>query len=255
MSQRNPVGEKGKADNAVEVTNLVKVFGNIKAVQELSFTVKKGETYGLIGPNAAGKTTTLRILATLVKPSAGSAKVFGFDVDKRASEVRKIVSYLPEEAGAYRNLSGREYLQFMADFYAVEEETSKALVNEAVGISGLGDRLRDKVKTYSKGMGRRLLIARALMMKPKLAILDEPTSGLDVVHAYYVRRIICEYVKEHGVTVLLSSHNMLEVEFLCNRLALIDEGRLLGEGTPFELKSRYNASNLEEAFMEATKIG
>jgi len=242
-------------EDAIEARNLVKTFGEIRALGGLSFAVKKGEIYGLIGPNGAGKTTALRIIATLITPTSGSVKVFGFDVEKKASEVRDIISYLPEEAGAYKNLSGWEYLEFMANFYSISEKTGQTVVKEAAEISGLGERLKDKVKTYSKGMGRRLLIARALMTKPKLAILDEPTSGLDVVHAFYVRRIIQDYAKEYGVTILLSSHNMLEVEFLCNRVALINEGEILAEGTPEEIKSRYNAGNLEEAFMEATSLG
>jgi ABC-2 type transport system ATP-binding protein len=240
---------------AIEAANLVKIFGNITALNGLSFTVTQGEIYGLIGPNGAGKTTTLRILATLIKPSSGSAKIFSLDVEKNPSEVRKIISYLPEEAGAYKNLSGWEYLEFMANFYSLNKQSRENAIEEAAKISGLDQRLKDRVKTYSKGMNRRLLIARALMMKPRLAILDEPTGGLDVVHAFYVRRIIQDYAKEYGVTVLLSSHNMLEVEFLCNQVALINEGKVIGEGSPQNLKSRYNASNLEEVFMEATKHG
>ena len=240
---------------AIEAASLAKTFGNIIALDGLSFRVAQGEIFGLIGPNGAGKTTTLRILATLIKPSSGSAKVFGFDVEKNPSEVRRIISYLPEEAGAYKNLSGWEYLVFMVNFYSLNKQDSKAAIENAAEISGLGARLKDRVKTYSKGMNRRLLLARALMMKPKLAILDEPTSGLDVVHAFYVRRIIQNYVKTYGVTVLLSSHNMLEVELLCNRVALINEGRVIGEGTPQELKYSHHANNLEDVFMEATKLG
>ena len=243
------------SQNAIEARGLVKNFGEITALAGLSFTVRQGETYGLIGPNGAGKTTALRIVATLIKPSSGSANVFGVDVEMEPADVRRIISYLPEEAGAYKKLSGGEYLRFMANFYTVSREVGEAMVREAAEISGLGERLEDRVKTYSKGMGRRLLIARALMMKPRLAILDEPTSGLDVVHAFHVRRIIQNYVKEQGITVLLSSHNMLEVDFLCDRVALIDEGRILAEGTPQEIKSRYDSSNLEDAFMEATRLG
>jgi ABC-2 type transport system ATP-binding protein len=241
--------------SAIEATSLVKTFGNITALNGLSFNVTQGEIYGLIGPNGAGKTTTLRILATLIKPSSGLAKIFSLDVEKNPSEVRRIISYLPEEAGAYKNLSGWEYLEFMANFYSLNKQSREDAIEEAAKISGLDKRLKDRVKTYSKGMNRRLLIARALMMKPRLAILDEPTGGLDVVHAFYVRRIIQDYAKGYGVTVLLSSHNMLEVEFLCNKVALINEGKVIGEGSPQELKSRYNASNLEEVFMEATKLG
>ena len=241
-------------DSAIEITDLHKNFGEIIAISGLSFNVKPREIYGLIGPNGAGKTTTLRIMATLISPTSGSVKIFGFDVVRQPQEVRGLISYLPEEAGAYRNLSGREYLRFMASFFAKEKDDVEGMVEEAGQISGLGDRLRDKVKTYSKGMNRRLLIARALMVRPKLAILDEPTSGLDVVHAYHIRRVIREYSEKNNVTILLSSHNMLEVEYLCQRVALINAGKKIDEGSPLDLKSKYNAQNLEEVFIEATRI-
>ena len=242
------------ADFAIEVNGLYKSFGEIKALEGLSFKVRPSEIYGLIGPNGAGKTTALRIIVTLIKPTSGSVKVFSLDVVRQAQEVRSLISYLPEEAGAYRNLSGREYLSFMASFYVKEKDRVENMVEEAAQISGLGERLRDKVKTYSKGMNRRLLIARALMIRPKLAILDEPTSGLDVVHAYHIRGIIREYAEKNNVTILLSSHNMLEVEFLCHRVALINDGKKIAEGSPSELKAKYKSQNLEEVFMEATRI-
>ncbi|MEM2105004.1 MAG: ABC transporter ATP-binding protein [Candidatus Bathyarchaeia archaeon] len=233
---------------AVEAVNVVKVFGEIRAVDGLSFNVKNGEIFGLIGPNGAGKTTALRIASTLLLPTSGSMKIFGLDVVQEAAEVRKIITYLPEEAGAYRNLSGWEYLEFMAKFNTGSKNEAQQMVNEAAEITGLGERLKDKTKTYSKGMKRRLLVARALMNKPKLAILDEPTSGLDVLHAFHVREIIKRYVKEHGVTVLLSSHNMLEVEHVCDRVALINKGRVVAEGKPSELKEKFGSANLEEVF-------
>jgi len=239
---------------AVEASEVVKVFGSIRALDGLSFVVKPGEIYGLIGPNGAGKTTALRIISTLLLPTAGTVKVFGLDVVQKAGEIRKIISYLPEEAGAYRYLSGWEYLEFMVKFNAKDRDEARAMVREAAEISGLGERLKDKTKTYSKGMKRRLLVARALMLKPKLAILDEPTSGLDIIHAYHVREIIKKYVREHGVTVLLSSHNMLEVEHLCNRVALINKGRLVAEGAPQELKEKFECSNLEKVFAKVVKI-
>ncbi|MEM3579369.1 MAG: ABC transporter ATP-binding protein [Candidatus Bathyarchaeia archaeon] len=239
---------------AVEALNVVKLFGNVRALDELSFAVKPGEIYGLIGPNGAGKTTALRIISTLLLPTAGNVKVFGLDVVEKAAEVRKIISYLPEEAGAYRYLSGWEYLEFMAKFNAKSRDEARAIVMDAVEISGLGERLKDKTKTYSKGMKRRLLVARALMFKPKLAILDEPTSGLDVIHSHHVREIIKKYVKVHGVTVLLSSHNMLEVEHLCDRVALINKGRLVAEGAPQELKEKFGCTNLEEVFAKVVKL-
>jgi ABC-2 type transport system ATP-binding protein len=200
---------------AVEAKDLVKIFGSVRALDGLSFKIEKGEIFGLIGLNGAGKTTTLRITSTLLLPTSGTITVFGRDVVEEASEVRSLISYLPEEAGAYKNLSGDEYLRFMASFRAKEKNQVRELVDAASEISGLGERLKDRVKGYSKGMKRRLLVARALMTKPKLAVLDEPTSGLDVLHSVHVRGIIQRYVKEYGVTVLLSSHNMLEVEFLC----------------------------------------
>lgn len=233
---------------AVEVKDVVKTFGKIRALDNLSFRVEEGEIYGLIGPNGAGKTTTLRILSTLILPDSGSAKIFEHDIVNEASEVRKLISYLPEEAGTYKNLSGLEYLKFMASFYTKDKEELENWVKEAAEISGLGERLKDKTKTYSKGMKRRLLLARSLMHKPRLAILDEPTSGLDVSHSQHIRKIIKKYTKEHGVTVLLSSHNMLEVEYLCDKVALINRGMIIAEGKPSELKEKCNASNLEEVF-------
>jgi len=240
-------------EKAIEVVNLHKYFGKVKALNGLSFTVDPGEIYGLIGPNGAGKTTTLRILATLIRPTSGSARVFGLDVEREANKVREIIGYLPEEAGAYRNLSGTEYLEFIASFYFRSKREIKEAIYEAEEISGLGKRLKDKIKTYSKGMIRRLLVARTLMIKPKLAILDEPTSGIDIIHAYHIRRVIKNYVRDYKVTVLLSSHNMFEVEFLCTRIAFINKGRILVEGSPEEIKMRYGANDLEEAFMEVTR--
>jgi ABC-2 type transport system ATP-binding protein len=239
---------------AVEASNLAKRYGDIQALDGLSFKVEDGEIYGLIGPNGAGKTTTLRIVSTLILPSSGSVEIFGHDVVREASEVRKLISYLPEEAGAYKNLSGYEYLRFMGKFSNDNKADLKATVENAATISGLGERLRDKVKTYSKGMKRRLLVARALMTKPKLCVLDEPTSGLDVLHSFHVRNIIKEYVEKYGVTVLLSSHNMLEVEYLCERVALINKGKIVAEGAPAELKTKYKASNLEEVFAEVAGL-
>jgi ABC-2 type transport system ATP-binding protein len=238
----------------VEVNELVKVFGEVRALDGLSFRIRKGEIYGLIGPNGAGKTTALRITSTLLLPTSGTVKVFGHDVIDEASEVRRLITYLPEEAGAYKNLSGYEYLKFMTKFTAKNKETVKETVEVAAKISGLEERLKDKVKTYSKGMKRRLLVARALMTKPKLSVLDEPTSGLDVLHSVHVRRIIKQYVEKQEVTVLLSSHNMLEVEHLCDRVALINKGQIVAEGSPAELKTKYDSANLEEAFAKVVGL-
>lgn len=234
---------------AIQTTNLVKNYGSIEALKGISFAVNEGEIFGLIGPNGAGKTTTLRVISTLLEITSGTVSVFGYDVQEEPEEVRKQISYLPEEAGAYKNLSGEEYLKFMAQFYS-DGKNVQEMIQTGMSISGLGDRITDKVSTYSKGMTRKLLVARALMMEPPLAILDEPTSGLDVINSQEVRKIIKGFARK-GSTVLLSSHNMLEVEFLSDRVALIGEGLILDSGSPAELKKKYNAQNLEEVFMEA----
>jgi ABC-2 type transport system ATP-binding protein len=241
-------------DIAIEVTDLTKDFGTIRALNQLNLKVASREIFGLIGPNGAGKTTALRVVSTLLLPTSGAVKVFGLDVVHDAAEVRKIITYLPEEAGTYRNLSGREYLEFMAKFNTKDKGKTHEMVKEAAEITGLSERLKDRTKTYSKGMKRRLLVARALMNRPKLAILDEPTSGLDVLHAYHVREIIKRYVQEHNVTVLLSSHNMLEVEHLCGRVALLNKGRIVAEGKPQELKEKFGSANLEEVFAKVVGL-
>jgi ABC-2 type transport system ATP-binding protein len=192
---------------AVEVKNLVKKYGSMDAVKGISFSINEGEIFGLIGPNGAGKTTTLRVLSTLLSINGGSVTILGHDLSKHAAEIRKLISYLPEDAGAYKN-----------------------------------------VDTYSKGMMRRLLVGRALMTNPKLAILDEPTSGLDVINAQEIRKLV-KSTAQSGTTVLLSSHNMLEVEYLCDRIALISEGKIVEEGKPKTLMEKYKARNIEEVFI------
>ena len=239
-------------DKAIEVKNLSKNYGKIRAIRGISFEVDKGEIFGLIGPNGAGKTTALRIISTLLQVTSGSVKIFGYDLTKQPDKVRECISYLPEEAGAYKNLSGRNYLEFMAGFYSRNSQEKKDILEKGIEIAQLAGRIKDKVNTYSKGMTRKLLLARALMINPRLAILDEPTSGLDVANSQGIRRLIKNFARQ-GTTVLLSSHNMLEVEFLCDRISLIAEGLIIERGSPPELKNKYRAQNIEEVFMEAVK--
>jgi ABC-2 type transport system ATP-binding protein len=234
-------------DLILKVENLKKNYGKIEALKGISFEVRKGEIFALIGPNGAGKTTTLRIISTLLTPTDGKVEFMGYDLRKNPEKIRAGISYLPEEAGAYKNLTGIEYLRFMANFYAEKDTEFEEFIERAKKIADLGNRLNDKIGTYSKGMIRKLLLARALMTMPKLAILDEPTSGLDVINSLEIREIIRNFVKE-GISVLLSSHNMLEIEFLSDRVAIIDNGRILEVGTPQELKEKYSAKNLEEVF-------
>jgi len=235
---------------AIEVKNLVKSYGSIEAVKGVSFSVKDGEIFGLIGPNGAGKTTVLRVVSTLLKITSGSVKITNLDVEKDADKIRKIISYLPEDAGAYKNLTGRAYLQFIANFFDAKQK--QQMVEKGIEIANLGERIDDRVDTYSKGMMRRLLVGRALMINPKLAILDEPTSGLDVINAQEIRKLVKNTAKK-GTTILLSSHNMLEVEYLCERIALISDGRILEEGEPKTLMDKYEANNIEEVFMRVVQ--
>ncbi len=247
-------GDKGgpfAGSEAVVVQDLRKSFGPFEALKGISFTAKTGEVFGLIGPNGAGKTTTLRIIATILRITSGSVKVLGNDIAVDPERARMILSYLPEDAGAYKNLTGRDYLEFIARFFAAHHD-AHAICAKGVEIANLGDRIDDKVETYSKGMARRLLVGRALMTSPKLAILDELTSGLDVINAQEIRKIAKNSAKS-GTTILLSSHNMLEVELMCDRIALISDGRIVELGTPPELKRKYDASNIEEVFTSVVK--
>lgn len=235
--------------DALVLDGIRKTFGEREAVKGISFSVKEGEIFGLIGPNGAGKTTTLRMICTLLEPTSGTIRICGLDNRTESAEVRKIISYLPEDAGAYKDLTGRQYLRFMAGFFADGAEFD-AVVEKAITLSKLGDRIDSKVSTYSKGMTRRLLIARAVMASPKLAVMDEITSGLDVMSAFEIREFVRELAR-NGVTILISSHNMYEVESLCDRVAMINHGEIVLSGTPSELKEEYGAANLEDVFIKA----
>ena len=236
----------------LKVEGLKKAYGTKVALTGIDFEVQGGEIFALIGPNGAGKTTTLRIVSTLLTPSGGKVTFLGHDLKKEPEKIRENISYLPEEAGAYRSMKGTDYLKFMANFYADNGEKADEIIRRGEAIAELGSALNDKVGTYSKGMVRKLLLARALMTKPHLAILDEPTSGLDVINSLEVREIIKRYARE-GISVLLSSHNMLEIEFLSDRVALIDKGLILDAGTAQSLKEKYKAGNLEVVFRSALR--
>jgi len=233
----------------LEVKNLNKNYGDIQAVKDVSFDINENEIFALVGPNGAGKSTILKIVATILNPTSGEVLINGKNIHHNADSIRKMISYLPEEAGAYKNLTGIGYLEFMADIYADNIQQKKEYLEFAKEISGLKDRLQSKIATYSKGMTRKLLLARTVMSKPKLAILDEPTSGLDIMNGYEIRTVIKNLAKT-GMAVLLSSHNMLEIEFLSDRLALINKGVIKTSGTAEELKMKNQAKNLEEVFMK-----
>ena len=234
--------------NILEVKELSKQYTKVLAADKVSFEIGEGEIFALIGPNGAGKTTTIRMISTLLTPTAGDAVVAGYSVVKQPAKVRECITYLPDEAGAYKTMTGIKYLRFMAGLFVSDLDRLNQCVDRAKEICGLGERLNDKIGTYSRGMIRKLLLARAVMTKPKLAILDEPTSGLDVLNAIEIRKIIKKLAKEEHISFLLSSHNMLEIEFVSDRVGIISKGHLMVTGRTDELKKRYNAANLEEVF-------
>ncbi len=234
--------------NVLEVKELSKQYSKVLAVDKISFDIGEGEIFALIGPNGAGKTTTIRMISTLLTPTSGDASVAGHSILKAPEKVRESITYLPDEAGAYKQMTGIKYLRFMAGLFTTDIDKLNAYVERAKNICGLGDRLNDKIGSYSRGMIRKLLLARAVMTQPKLAILDEPTSGLDVLNAIEIRKMIKKLAEEEGMSFLLSSHNMLEIEFVSDRIGIISKGHLMVTGRADELKQRYDAPNLEQVF-------
>lgn len=239
----------------LKVEGLSKTYGKVKAAKQISFEVESGEVFALIGPNGAGKTTTIRMLATLLSPTEGDAFIEGHSIVKEPAKVRELITYLPDEAGAYKNMTGRSYLKFMASLFTSDKAKQKEYVDRAMDIAKLDSRIDDKVGSYSRGMIRKLLLARAVMTRPALAMLDEPTSGLDIINALEIRRLIRRLADEEGMSFLISSHNMLEIEFLSDRVGIINQGVLLMTGKPEDLKQQFNASNLEEVFERAVEQG
>lgn len=240
-------------EKVLEVKELSKQYTKVLAADKVSFDIEKGEIFALIGPNGAGKTTTIRMISTLLTPTAGDAVIAGHSIIKEPAKVRECITYLPDEAGAYKNMTGKNYLRFMAGLFSTDIDKINRYVERAERICGLGERLKDKIGTYSRGMIRKLLLARAVMTEPKLAILDEPTSGLDVLNAIEIRKMIKKLAAEEGMSFLLSSHNMLEIEFVSDRVGIISKGHLLVSGKADELKERYSAANLEEVFERVVK--
>jgi ABC-2 type transport system ATP-binding protein len=204
-------------NHALEVQALSKAYGKKQAVNGVSFQIAEGEVFGLMGMNGAGKTTILRMLATLLKPDSGDALIAGHSIKTHPEQVRANICYLPDEAGAYRTMTGRDYLGFIAGLYFKEYEQQQECVKLGEEICGLGDALDRKISTYSRGMTRKLVLARTVMPKPRLAILDEPTSGLDVLNSPDIRKTIRRCAQEFGTAFLLSSHHMQEVQNTADR--------------------------------------
>ncbi|MBQ7783997.1 MAG: ABC transporter ATP-binding protein [Oscillospiraceae bacterium] len=233
----------------LKVENLTKSYKKgAVAVDGISFSVNEGEIFALIGPNGAGKTSTIRMISTLIKPTDGNAFVDGHSIITDPDKVRSVITYLPDEAGAYKTMTGIDYLYFMAGLFSSDRDEIDKYVNRAVDMCGLGDRLEEKINGYSRGMIRKLLLSRAVMTRPRLAILDEATSGLDVINALDIRKTIKRLSREEGMSFLLSSHNMLEIEYVSDRVGIMAHGNLMAVGSIDELKDKYNAANLEEVF-------
>ncbi|MCQ4341891.1 MAG: ABC transporter ATP-binding protein [Sulfolobaceae archaeon] len=238
---------------AVSVRNLRKSFKGKMVLREVTFDVREGEVFGIIGPNGAGKTTTLRILSGIITEYEGDVKIFGLTPSE--AKLKGLMSYMPEESFPYERLTGVENLWFFAMIYAKgDKKLAEEYLERGIKIADLGDKINEKVSSYSRGMKRRLMIARTLMVKPRLAILDEPTTALDVISAVKIRETIKTFAKKENTTILLSSHNMLEVDFLCDRVALINSGQTVMQGTPKEIVEATQTRNLEEAFIKVTNL-
>ena len=210
---------------------------SVEAVKGITFEVDEGEVFGLLGPNGAGKTTTIKMLITLLTPSAGTARVLGFDVVREAREVRKRVGYVfGGERGLYERLSGLDNLRYFAELYGVAPRDQRRRIAEMLDLVGLAGRERERVERYSRGMKQRLHIARGLLHEPPVLFMDEPTLGLDPVGARELRATI-ESLAATGKTILLTTHYMFEADALCNRIAVIADGRFVAEGSPHALKS------------------
>ena len=219
----------------IEVENLQRTFGGQTAVGGITFTVEPGEVFGLLGPNGAGKTTTVRLLNGILPPSAGTARVFGLDPVTQGEQVRRNSGVLTETPAMYERLTARENLEFFGTLQEIPEADLAARVDEMFRFFELSSRAGDKVETYSKGMKQRLALARALLHKPPLLFLDEPTSGLDPEAAQQVNDLIASLSQASGQTVVLATHNLMEAQRLCDRVAIMNRGKILALGSLDEL--------------------
>jgi len=226
---------------AIAVENLSKSFNGLKAVDRVSFSVHEGKIFGFLGPNGAGKTTTVRILTGVIEPDSGKASVLGFDVVKETLKAREKIGVVPEAANAYPDLSVWKNMMLTAALYGIERREAESKADELLGVFGISERKDSRVKTLSKGMKQRLMLSMALVSDPELLFLDEPTSGLDVASARIIREKIMELSRE-GRTIFLTSHNMEEVSMLCDRVGIINHGRIVAVERPGDLRDRIGGS-------------
>ncbi|MGA2762028.1 MAG: ATP-binding cassette domain-containing protein [Spirochaetia bacterium] len=238
----------------LELRGLTRRFAALVAVNELSLEIERGEMFALLGPNGAGKSTTIKMLTTLLPPSGGTARVDGFDIVAQAGQVRRIIGYVPQMLSADGTLTGRENLLVFARLYDLPLRERRERVEEALEFMGLQDAADKLVRQYSGGMIRRLEIAQSMLHSPRVLFLDEPTVGLDPS----ARRAVWDHIQElrerTGATIILTTHQMEEADTLCDRVAIMHQGRLVAEGTPRELKTSIGVADatLDDAFIHFT---
>jgi ABC-2 type transport system ATP-binding protein len=223
--------------NAIEVNNLTKLFDDFTAVDHLDFEVKNGEIFGFLGPNGAGKTTTVRMLTGIIKPDLGQVSIMGLDIRQDPIKAKQIMGVVPELSNAYTELTAWNNLQFMAELYGIPGKDARQRAEELLGKFNLYERKDHKVRTFSKGMKQKLIIAMSLMNDPEILFLDEPTSGLDVMSARLIKDMLLELNKE-GKTIFLTTHYMEEANQLCSRVAIINHGKIAAIDAPEKLKMR-----------------
>ena len=234
----------------IEVRNLHKAFGKVKAVDGVSFRANDGQITGLLGPNGAGKTTSLRMLYTLMKPDAGQVLVDGIDANIDPQAVRRRLGVLPDSRGLYKRLSSRENIRYFGRLHGLDDALIAQRTEALATALEMGDIIDRRTEGFSQGQRVKTAIARALVHDPRNVILDEPTNGLDVMATRAMRRFLHQ-LRDEGRCVLFSSHIMQEVAALCDRIVIIARGQVVAEGTPDELREQTGESNLEDAFVKA----
>jgi ABC-2 type transport system ATP-binding protein len=233
------------------IENLKKNFEDVTAIDGLSLRIEKGELFGLLGPNGAGKTTVIKVLCGLIKPTSGSVHVGGFDVLKEAAKVKELIGVCPQDTAAYPFLSGRENVELFGNLHTMHKQTLKKNTDELLAKMSLSEDANRRLGRYSGGMKRRINLIMALVHDPQIAFLDEPTVALDPQSRHAVWDFIRELGKK-GKTIILTTHYMEEAEELCDRVGIIDRGKLIALDTPKQLKDRYKAKDLEEVFIGLT---
>jgi len=237
-------------EGMLEVKNLTKKFGDLTAVNNISFSVGKGEVFGLLGENGAGKTTTLRLLATMLKPTSGTAIVGGFDLIREPEKVRSCIGILfGGETGLYDRLTAAENIAYFGELNNMDKAAIKERIKELTSIFGMEEYINKKAGKFSKGMRQKVAFARSIVHNPDIMLFDEPTSGLDVSAIRNVHEFI-QRCRQEGKTIILSSHTMSEVEKLCDRIGIIHKGNLVAVGTIDEIISKCKGDTLEDIFME-----